>query len=123
MTAGLASLIEQRLLHGYLAHEQQRFAIPASSRDKALDRRPEVILSVGFPPPWRITGHHPAAKDPLGDGRSVSSSSSSSEGEVEEGVPGWVREEDQAEREKADAKIGPGMVVNLSGARPVGEAG
>ena len=52
-------------------------------------------VQVGFPPPWEVI-----------------SSRADSE------VPGWVREEKKPQA--FGGKFGPGMVVNLSGARPAG---
>ena len=52
-------------------------------------------VQVGFPPVWGVI---------------------SNRGNTE--VPGWVREEKKAN--SSGSKFGPGMVVNLSGARPAG---
>lgn len=83
----VASLVEQDLLHGFISHSQQRFAITGV--------KGALPVEVGFPGVWDVT-------------------SARADGEV----PGWVRE-----KKKIPAyggKFGPGMVVNLSGARPAG---
>ncbi|KAI9804187.1 MAG: hypothetical protein M1825_001589 [Sarcosagium campestre] len=90
----LASLIDQGLLHGFLSHKQRRFAI--------LGAKTQAALSAGFPPVWSVLGSKPPGQ--------VAGQS----------VPGWVREERRLGG--AGGKFGPGMVVNLSGARPAGSA-
>ena len=86
----IASLIEQDLLHGFISHKLQRFAITGAKTKSA--------LVAGFPNVWETIS-----------------------GKADSEVPGWVKEE------KASgvgvgmmSKFGPGMVVNLSGARPAG---
>ena len=91
--AMLASLIDQGLLRGFLSHKVLRFAILGSKTKGA--------LNAGFPSPWTILQQRAAQ---MGQDRVV---------------PGWVQEEGQAPTMAARA-FGPGMVVNLSGARPAG---
>ncbi|KAI9804701.1 MAG: hypothetical protein M1833_006776 [Piccolia ochrophora] len=89
----LASLIDQGLLHGFLSHKLRRFAI--------LGAKTKGALNAGFPNVWSVL---------------------SAKGE-ETAVPGWVREDRKPPGIfGAGAKFGPGMVVNLSGARPVGSS-
>lgn len=100
----IASLIDQGLLHGFISHKSQRFAITGAKNANP--------LQVGFPTVWETVC---AKSDPE--------------------VPGWVQEtdrktavagEDGAQMGIAGGlgrKYGPGMVVNLTGARPVGVGG
>jgi len=92
----LSSLIDQGLLHGYISHRLLRFAIQGAKTKGA--------LPAGFPNVWATV----MAK---------------ADGEV----PGWVREEGRGAGVGGvggggGRKAGPGMVVNLSGARPAGAA-
>ena len=93
--AVLASLIDQGLLHGFLSHKVLRFAILGSKTKGA--------LNAGFPSPSTVMRAKAAA------------------GGEEAFVPGWVREESRAPM-IAGRAFGPGMVVNLSGARPAGSS-
>lgn len=83
----MASLIEQDLIHGFISHSQQRFAITGAKNAQPVE--------VGFPRVWDVI----SAK-------------------ADEEVPGWVKEKKRAPA--LGGKFGPGMVVNLSGARPAG---
>ena len=88
----VSSLIEQGLLHGYISHRLLRFAIMGAKTRGA--------LQAGFPNVWE-----------------------SIKGKANDEVPGWVKEEKNGAMAGGLArKIGPGMVVNLSGARPAGAA-
>ena len=80
----IASLIEQDLLHGFISHKSQKFAITGAKTAGA--------LQVGFPNVWETV---------------------SAKADTE--VPGWVKE-----GARSKGKFGPGMVVNMTGARPVG---
>lgn len=89
----VASLVEQDLLHGFISHKSLRFAITGSKAGGA--------LAAGFPNIWQVIS-----------------------GKFDDEVPGWVRET-KSSGSRAGAlgrAAGPGMVVNLSGARPVGAA-
>ena len=88
------SLIGQDLLHGFISHKSARFAITGSKTAGA--------LAAGFPNVWTT----------------ISS-------KMKDEVPGWVQEmkTDGAATAKGlqgPRGAGPGMVVNLSGARPAG---
>ena len=85
----IASLIEQNLLHGFISHKSQKFAITGAKTAGA--------LQVGFPNVWEII---------------------SGKGNVE--VPGWVTQESRAKSRGSGGNFGPGMVVNLTGVRPIG---
>ncbi|KAI7665964.1 hypothetical protein KC322_g16755, partial [Hortaea werneckii] len=101
----LASLIDQHLLNGYIAHRQGKLCIVGASKMGG------NVRAAGFPTPWGVL---------------VGKVERSGEGEV----PGWKRER---EREGVGfgggaggggpVRPGPGMVVNLSGARMAGAAG
>lgn len=88
-----ASLISQGLLNGYISHRQQRFAIQGAKRAGP--------LQAGFPNVWQT----------------VKSRS-------DEEVPGWKRDGTVNHFAGNDGqslgRVGPGTVVNLSGARPAG---
>lgn len=87
-----ASLVEQDLLHGFISHKSQRFAITGAKTAGA--------LNVGFPNVWETVSQ-----------------------KADGAVPGWVREEKKASTGGVLAgPVGGGMVINLSGARPVGAA-
>lgn len=86
----VSSLIDQGLLNGFISHRQLRFAIIGAKKKGA--------LAAGFPNIWEAV----VAR-------------------CDEEVPGWKK----ATRPGGRAGIhggmyGPGMVVNLSGARPAG---
>lgn len=95
----VASLIDQDLLHGFLSHKSQRFAITGAKNASA--------LQVGFPNVWETIS---SRADPE--------------------VPGWVKESDskpggitangRGARGFGGGNYGPGMIVNLSGVRPIG---
>lgn len=92
-----ASLVEQDLLHGFISHKSLRFAITGSKTSGA--------LAAGFPNVWEII---------------------SSRVNEDDEMPGWVQERKSngmtGPRGLAGLArgAGPGMVVNLSGARPAG---
>lgn len=88
----ISSLIEQGLLHGYISHRLLRFAIMGAKTKGA--------LQAGFPNVWETI-----------------------KSKADNEVPGWVKEEENGAVTGGLArKAGPGMVVNLSGARPAGAA-
>ena len=89
----VASLIDQDLLHGFISHKSLRFAITGSKATGA--------LAAGFPNVWQVI----SAK-------------------CDDEVPGWVQERKVGGLGAGalGRGAGPGMVVNLSGARPVGAA-
>lgn len=88
----VSSLIEQGLLHGYISHRLLRFAIMGAKTKGA--------LQAGFPNVWETI-----------------------KSKADHEVPGWVKEEENGATTGGLArKAGPGMVVNLSGARPAGAA-
>ena len=88
----VSSLIEQGLLHGYISHRLLRFAIVGAKTKGA--------LQAGFPNAWETI-----------------------KSKANDEVPGWVKEEKSGAMVGGLArKTGPGMVVNLSGARPAGAA-
>ena len=88
----IASLVEQDLLHGFISHKSLRFAITGSKTAGA--------LSAGFPNVWEVIKNR-----------------------VDNEVPGWVREtKSNGLAGPGGPRAGPGMVVNLSGARPAGAA-
>jgi len=88
----VASLVEQDLLHGFISHKSLRFAITGSKIAGA--------LSAGFPRVWDVI-----------------------KSKVDDEVPGWVREtKSNGLGAPQGLRAGPGMVVNLSNARPVGAA-
>ena len=89
----MASLVDQDLLHGFISHKLLRFAITGSKGPGA--------LAAGFPNVWQV----------IREG-------------MDDEVPGWVKEPKASAFAAAalGRAAGPGMVVNLSGARPVGAA-
>lgn len=88
----IASLVEQDLLHGYISHGAQRFAITGA-------KLTVTALEAGFPVVWETLS-----------------------GKADHEVPGWVREEKAIGGDGAFPKIGQGRVINVSGARPAGAA-
>ncbi|KAI9833732.1 MAG: hypothetical protein M1819_003465 [Sarea resinae] len=104
--AVLSSLISQGLLNGFISHRQLRFAIRGAKERGA--------LSGGWPNVWEVVSRRET-----------------------ESVPGWKRDEDivggggrgggvfggGGGGGAAVGRLGPGMVINLSGARPVGAVG
>lgn len=86
----VASLVEQDLLHGYISHGTQRFAITGA-------KLTVTALEAGFPVVWETLS-----------------------GKADHRVPGWVREENAIGGDGAFAKVGQERVINLSGARPIG---
>lgn len=87
-----ASLVEQDLLHGFISHRSSRFAITGSKTAGA--------LAAGFPKVWEVISSR-----------------------IDDEVPGWVQEKKPGGPVglKGPARgAGPGMVINLSGARPAG---
>ena len=90
--SAVSSLIEQGLLHGYISHKLLRFAIMGAKTKGA--------LQAGFPSVWEVIKN-----------------------KANDEVPGWVQEEKRgAIGGGLGRKVGPGVVVNLSGARPAGAA-
>ena len=89
----VTSLVDQDLLHGFISHKSLRFAITGSKAAGA--------LATGFPNVWQVI----SAK-------------------CDDEVPGWVQEKKPGGPGAGalGRGAGPGMVVNLSGARPVGAA-
>lgn len=88
----VASLVTQDLLHGYISHGAQRFAITGA-------KLTVTALEAGFPVVWETLS-----------------------GRADHEVPGWVREVKATGGDKVLANSGQGRVVNLSGARPAGAA-
>lgn len=89
----LSSLIDQGLLGGFFSHRQMKFAITGAARKGG-------PLAAGFPQPWRVLEARAKRED----------------GEV----PGWKKEDGLG---AGGLKPGPGMVLNLSGLKPVGAFG
>lgn len=117
----LASLIDQGLLHGFLSHKLSRFAIigankkPSSNTTTTLGGAAAAAtagpLPAGFPPPWRVLKAQARA--------------AADDGHNGDGVPGWVKDDDDDDPKKnhhprKNFLFGPGSVVHLKGARPVG---
>lgn len=99
----LSSLIDQGLLGGFISHKQMKFAITGSAKKGS-------ILAAGFPQPWEVMSSK-AEREKTGD-------------EVE--VPGWKKRQQPVlggALGLSGLQPGPGMVLNLSGARPVGAVG
>jgi hypothetical protein len=95
----LGSLVAQGLIHGYISHASARLVI-LGAKEATNDVE---ILDAGFPRPWaavnKIVGRAPAHKL----------------------VPGWKRDSPGAAAVKGfGGGPGPGMVINLSGAKAVG---
>jgi hypothetical protein len=94
----LGSLIAQGLIHGYISHASARLVI-LGAKEATNDAE---ILDAGFPRPWaavnKIVGRTPAHKL----------------------VPGWKRDSPVAAVKGFGGGPGPGMVINLSGAKAVG---
>ena len=89
----VASLVQQDLLHGYISHAAQRFAITGA-------KLTVTALEAGFPPVWETLS-----------------------GRANHEVPGWVREENATiGGDGVSSKIGQGKVINLTDARPAGAA-
>ena len=89
-----ASLVEQDLIHGFISHAQHRIAITGAKQGNP--------LYIGFPKVWDVI-----------------------KARADTEVPGWVRDpkrEINGVGAGGPRRAGPGMVVNLSGARPVGVA-
>ena len=113
--AGVASLIEQGLLRGYLAHRQRKFVV--------MGARTQPALAAGFPP----------AAGALRASRRAAVEEGDEPGAADDAVvPGWVRDSDRSPGGAAGraggglgrlGKVGPGTVINLKGARPVGVPG
>ena len=85
----MASLIEQDLLHGFISHKSQKFAITGAKTAGA--------LQVGFPNVWETIS-----------------------GKADSEVPGWVMQESRSKSRGLGGNFGPGMVINLTGVRPIG---
>jgi len=87
----VSSLIDQGLMYGYISHRLKRLAI--------LGARQKPALEAGFPNAWEVI-----------------------KSRNDDEVPGWKKEVNRLGR--APGMMGSGgfggMVVNLSGARPVG---
>ena len=89
----LSSLVTQGFLQGFIAHRQSKFVF---TRVKQAGGN---VLAAGFPTPWKVI-ERKLARDGFGDE-----------------VPGWRK---QAPANMAAGGLGGGMVINMSGARPVG---
>ena len=88
------SLVDQDLLHGFISHKSLRFAITGAKR--AADP-----VQIGFPKVYDVIK---AKMEEYGDE-----------------VPGWVKQGGTNKPTMGgQVKFGPGTVVNLSAARPVG---
>ena len=85
----IASLIEQNLLHGFISHQLQKFAITGAKTAGA--------LQAGFPNVWETIS-----------------------GKADSEVPGWVKQSGKFKGRGLGGNFGPGTVVSLSGAKPVG---
>ena len=85
----IASLVEQNLLHGFISHQLQKFAITGAKTAGA--------LQAGFPNVWETIS-----------------------GKADSEVPGWVKQDGMSKGRGFGGNFGPGRVVSLSGARPVG---
>lgn len=90
----VASLIDQGLVGGFVSHRQKRLAIQGA--------RVKGALEAGFPPVWRVM-----------------------KGKGDDNVPGWKRQQRPTNGFGGRGGFGagapgPGSVVRLSGARPVG---
>ncbi|TKA83132.1 hypothetical protein B0A55_00890 [Friedmanniomyces simplex] len=96
----LASLIDQGLLSGFISHKLMKFAV-TGTKAKGGD-----AVAAGFPVVWAVL----KGKAERGEG---------SGGEV----PGLKRERSGGAVGGGAQKIGPGMVFNFSGMRPVGVVG
>lgn len=97
----LSSLIDQGLLGGYFSHKMLKFAITGTKQKGS-------ALAAGFPQPWEVMRAKAVRGAPNGG--------------VE--VPGWKTKQVGIPGVGGlGAGVGPGMVVNLSGVRPVGAVG
>jgi hypothetical protein len=94
----LSSLIDQGLLGGYFSHKAMKFAITGAAKKGS-------ALAAGFPEPWAVLKARAERED----------------GEV----PGWKKDAQPGAGGLAAGGIrpGPGMVLNLSGVKPVGGFG
>ncbi|EMC95711.1 hypothetical protein BAUCODRAFT_56129, partial [Baudoinia panamericana UAMH 10762] len=94
----LSSLIDQGMLNGFISHRLMKFAIQGA-KAKGGD-----ALGAGFPNVWEVL----RAK--------------AERGGMGEDVPGWKKSErvNHAGAAFGGQRFGPGMVVNLSGLRPIG---
>lgn len=92
----MSSLINQDFLNGYLSYGRHKLAIQGA--------RQKGALAAGFPVMWKVI-----------------------EARGGEEVPGWKKEQKVVPQAGGafggGMRAGPGMVVNLSGARPVGSFG
>lgn len=101
----LCSLIDQGLLHGFISHRLSRFAIVGAKSKPALE--------VGFPVVWRVVKGKAKAEQAESAG---------------DRIPGWVKHDERSNASTnirsgpgiGRMRVGPGMVVNLTGARPAG---
>ena len=100
----LASLIHQGLLHGYLSRKHRRFVVLGA---KAKGR---PAKEVGWPAPWEVFKREGESEGVIADGL------------LARGVEGWVTEESNGAPGGGGGrgKFGGG-VINLKGARPVGQ--
>lgn len=90
----VSSLIQQDLLNGYLSLKVQKIAIQGA-------RQKGGALAAGFPVVWKVI-----------------------EAKSDEVVPGWKQDaQAQGPTPFARPQFGGGMVVNLTGAKPVGSFG
>lgn len=104
----LSSLIDQGFLGGFISHSKMKFAITGVSRHEG------NVLAAGFPQPWEV----------------MRSKAERNKKDNEVEVPGWKRRDRSSANglgalsdHMSRIQPGPGMVVSLSGARPVGAAG
>ena len=89
----LMSLIQQGLLRGYVSHDRLKYAVNGTKKFGS-------AVNAGFAQPWAVL---------------------SSKGDDE--VPGWKKPAVQTMGSIGGQKAGAGMIINLSGARPVGAFG
>jgi hypothetical protein len=110
----VASLIDQGLIKGYISHRLQRVAILRKG-----GRPNEPDISIGFPQVWTVL-----RTKALGGNVSQATGPFGAQVSQVPRIPGWVLEEQRAPAFGGGAfgrgGPGPGMVINLSGARPVG---
>lgn len=90
----LASLIEQGLVSGYISHERNRLAVLGAHKT---DGDP---VRAGFPNVWTTLSR-----------------------KYNDEVPGWKTEVTKSNTATNPFGAGPGMVINLSGLKPIGAAG
>ena len=89
-----AALINQGLMKAFVSHKQKRIAIQGAKTKGA--------LAAGWPRVWDVVREREGKENPGGT------------------VPGWKREMPEQLNRLAGRAPGPGTVVRLTGARPVG---